>query len=70
MKTYTTEQGDMWDSVANKQLGSAAYADRLMRANRQYLGFYIFPAGIVLSLPEIPQSSSVSGSLPPWKREK
>ena len=68
MKTYTTVQGDMWDSIAHKQLGDAACADRLMRANRQYLGLYIFPAGIVLSLPEIPQGSSVSGSLPPWKK--
>lgn len=69
MNTYTTIQGDMWDSIAYRLLGNAAYADRLMRANRQYLGFYIFPAGIVLTLPEIPRSSSVSASLPPWKWE-
>ena len=25
-KTYTTVQGDRWDSVAYKQLGSCAYA--------------------------------------------
>lgn len=68
MNTYTTIQGDMWDSIANRQLGSVSYADALMRANREYLRFYIFPAGIVLTLPEIPQGSSVSASLPPWKR--
>ncbi len=68
MKTYTTIQGDMWDSIARKQLGDVHHTDRLMRANRQYLGYYTFPAGIVLTLPEIPQSGSASVSLPPWKR--
>ncbi len=68
MKSYTTSQGDMWDSIAYKQLGDVRHTDRLMRANRQYLGYYSFPAGIVLALPEIPQNNSVSVSLPPWKR--
>ena len=31
MKTYTTIQGDMWDSIANTQMGDAAYADKLDR---------------------------------------
>ena len=58
VKTYTTIQGDMWDSIA--------YTDRLMNANLQYLSYYRFPAGIVLTLPEVPKK--VSNSLPPWKR--
>ena len=33
MKTYTTVQGDMWDMIAYKQLGSVALTDRLMWAN-------------------------------------
>lgn len=36
-KTYTTVQGDRWDSVAYKQLGSCAYAPNLMAANPQHL---------------------------------
>ena len=67
MKTYTTVQGDMWDSIAYKQLGDAAHMDRLMRANLEYREYYIFPAGVVLVLPEIPES--VSSTLPPWKRK-
>ena len=66
MKTYTTIQGDMWDSIANTQMGDAAYADKLMNANLQYRDLYIFPAGIVLNLPEIPQAAETS--LPPWKK--
>ncbi len=34
------------------QLGSEAYTDRLMNLNPQYLGYYTFPAGIVLKLPD------------------
>lgn len=34
-KTYTTIQGDMWDSIAFSQLGSEAYTDRLMNLNPQ-----------------------------------
>ena len=66
MKTYTTVQGDMWDSIAYSQLGSVAYTDRLMNLNQQYRGLYIFPAGIVLALPD--PVENVGDDLPPWKR--
>lgn len=65
-KTYTTVQGDMWDSIAHAQLGDVAHTDKLMNANLQYRKYYIFPAGIVLTLPEI--TESVSSTLPPWKQ--
>lgn len=66
MKTYTTVQGDMWDSIAYTQLGSVNHTDKLMNANLKYREYYTFPAGIVLTLPEI--TESVSDTLPPWKR--
>lgn len=65
-KTYTTIQGDMWDSVAYKALGSVQYTGLLMMCNRQYLGLYTFPAGVVLQLPEV-GAGAASGGLPPWK---
>lgn len=65
-KTYTTIQGDMWDSIAFSQLGSEAYTDRLMNLNPQYLGYYTFPAGIVLKLPD--PAEDVGDALPPWKQ--
>lgn len=67
MKTYTTIQGDMWDSIAHKTLGSTDYAGALMVKNRAYLDYYIFPAGIVLELPEV--RTAVSETLPPWKQK-
>lgn len=66
MKTYTTAQGDMWDMIAYKTLGSINLTHKLMMANRQYLSFYTFPAGIVLTLPEVGNESMIEG-LPPWK---
>jgi len=65
-KTYTTVQGDMWDSIAYSQLGDVAYTDDLMNANRAHLSYYTFPAGIVLTLPDVVEA--VSDSLPPWKK--
>lgn len=68
-RTYTTKQGDKWDSVAYHQLGSAAYADRLMQCNAQFLNHYTFPAGIMLELPEVSAvADSAVDSLPPWKQ--
>lgn len=70
MKTYRTIQGDMWDSIAYKQLGSIAYTDKLMRLNPQHRDIYIFPAGIELQLPEIDKTAkTAAGRLPPWKKQ-
>ncbi len=66
-KTYTTVQGDMWDSIAYKALGSVTLTDKLMMANRQYLHLYTFPAGVVLDIPEIKAEAAAEG-LPPWKQ--
>ena len=38
--TYTTVQGDMWDSIAYKIFGNAAATDQLMALNQQYQGSY------------------------------
>lgn len=68
MKIYTTVQGDMWDAIAYRTMGSTRYTDLLMRANQEHLGCFTFPAGIVLTVPEIPKDSGIPDSLPPWLR--
>lgn len=65
-RTYKTVQGDMWDSISFTQLGSVSHTDKLMNSNRQYREYYIFPAGIVLTLPEI--TPDTADNLPPWKQ--
>lgn len=66
-RTYTTVQGDLWDTIAFRELGDTAYMDRLMRANTAYLDYYVFPAGITLVLPDVHERAS-GASLPPWKQ--
>ena len=65
-KTYTTMQGDMWDSIAYSQLGSVAYTDKLISLNPAYIAYYVFPAGISLILPDIIQGKP--STMPPWKQ--
>lgn len=67
MATYTTKSGDMWDSIAYTQLGSTSYTDLLINANLQHKDTFLFPSGIVLTLPEI--STKINSLLPPWKRK-
>ena len=64
--TYTTVSVDTWDIVAYKAYGNEMYMDTLIKANIEYKDTYIFPAGVVLTLPEI--ELTVSESLPPWKQ--
>ncbi len=64
--TYRTISGDMWDAIAYKTMGSTDYTGALISANRAHADIYIFPAGVVLTVPDVP--ATVSGNLPPWKR--
>lgn len=65
-KRYTTVQGDMWDTIAYTQMGDITYTDKLINLNQEYRGYYIFPAGIQLTLPEL--ELDAPAVLPPWKQ--
>ena len=66
MTKYTTIAGDMWDGIAYKTLGDEAYTDKLTKQNPEYRRLFLFPAGIVLTIPD--PDEKVSAELPPWKR--
>lgn len=66
MKTYTTIQGDMWDAIAHKQMGSSEYVGQLITANIKYCDIFVFPAGITLTIPDV--DTSVPLTAPPWKQ--
>ena len=66
---YTTMQGDMWDGIAYKALGSTDMTDRLMRANPQHIHRFTFPAGVELVLPEVDDTVG-SDTIPPWRRSE
>lgn len=61
---YTTKQGQAWDQVALEVYGKEIYADFLMESNPQYLSILIFPAGIELETPTLPETRK---ELPPWR---
>lgn len=67
MRYYITSQGDMWDSIAFKEYGSSGFTDVLIGANPEYRMIYIFPDGIILTVPDVEERESAD-DLPPWKK--
>lgn len=69
MKTYTTISGDTWDMIAYRVYRNELWADRLMLANTQHLEYMVFPAGIVLNVPEEDAytDAEISGTAPEWR---
>lgn len=69
INTYTTVQGDMWDSISFKFYGSDKYIDRLIEANFKYREEAVFSAGIVLNIPKITDSLNYDSDFkkPSWK---
>ncbi len=65
MKTYTTIQGDMWDSIAYKLYGNEKYMGLLMRHNVDLLDIFIFGAGTELSVPEL--ETELEADMPAWR---
>ena len=67
MKHYRTVQGDTWDLIAYKHYprkGRELITSILIQANTEFINTVIFPAGCIISLPDIP--AKTSKSLPPW----
>ena len=61
---YKTIQGDTWDIVAKKLLGSEMYMSDLIRVNPDYQEYVIFPAGVELNVPKVehlPQLNNFRG---------
>lgn len=65
MKTYTTIQGDMWDSIAYKLYGNEKYMGLLMQNNMELLDIFIFGVGTVLNVPELEEESEAD--MPSWR---
>lgn len=65
-QTYRTISGDMWDKIAYEEMGSSLYVDKLMKANAEYLHYFVFPAGVVLTIPALEEDEAEE--LPLWKR--
>ena len=66
MEEYRTIQGDTWDMIAKKVYGAERHLDYLMASNFDLLDYFIFPAGIVVKVPELP--AEMSEDLSSWRR--
>lgn len=66
MRNYTTIQGDTFDLIAYKTLGSEYYMAELIEANPAHRETVVFPADVTLVIPDI--TMPVTENLPPWKR--
>ena len=67
MKQYRTVQGDTWDSIAKKQYGDEKKLDILMMNNFSLLNYVIFPAGILVDIPELPDEAQQGW--PEWRNK-
>ena len=65
---YITISGDVWDWIAYKLYGSESYVTYLMSANQDKLEYFVFPAGIVLNVPELPEVDT--DMLPDWRDDE
>lgn len=68
-KAYTTVSGQTWDQIAYEVYGDEHYCDCIMDANRDKLEYFIFPAGIVLQLPDKKgiAAQTISSDFPTWR---
>lgn len=62
----TTEAGDTWDALALRLLGDERYFNELVLANPSYAYLVRLPAGIVLTVPSVPDDDEAAANLPPW----
>lgn len=67
--TITTVQGDTWDTIAQRAYGNTLRTQNLMEAreNIRLLDFQVFPAGIVVTAPEV-MESEIMDDLPEWRK--
>lgn len=64
--TYTTLQGDTWDSISLDFYDDERKTQVLMEANPDHIKTLVFAEGVQLTVPVI--EDSVSETLPPWKQ--
>ena len=65
MATYTTRQGDTWDSIAHVVYGDEAYMQAMIRLNWTQVDTLVFNGGISLKMPD--RIAYTPPGLPPWK---
>lgn len=66
MTTATTQQGDTWDILAFRLLGSEVFVDKLLQINPTLRDVAVFSAGQTINVPDLP--AQTDENLPLWRR--
>ena len=66
-RTYTTIQGDAWDLIAYKVYGNEKYMRYLYEANWDQADRLVFPQGITLKVPDLPDEPDEDA--PFWRQD-
>lgn len=68
MDSHTTIQGDTWDGIAFRLWGREHLMSALIQANPDHADALIFPAGIILTVPDVNLEATIQAvtELPPW----
>lgn len=69
MDTITTVSGDTWDTLAKRAYGDERKAQELMEAreNITLLDYQVFPGGVSVAVPELPEET-LESELPAWRK--
>ena len=70
MRSYRTRQGDMLDAICKAELGSEVHAPAVLAANPRLADLGpIYPAGLLIQLPEVAAPAArVVGTIRLWGR--
>lgn len=59
-----TLQGDTWDVISWRELGSTRYTEQLINANRHLIETQVFEAGVDVTIPTV--ESGLKEVTAPW----
>ncbi len=66
-KVYTTVLGDTFDKIAHKVYLDSKAVTKIIEANTEYSGTFIFEAGVKLLIPAREEVVK-DGNIAPWRR--
>ncbi|MDR2819312.1 MAG: tail protein X [Desulfovibrio sp.] len=66
VREYRSIQGDAWDSIAYRLWEEERFMADIMAANPEHADVLIFPAGVMLRIPDVDLTARPMKDLPPW----
>jgi len=68
MMSYSTIQGDVYDLISYKVYGDEGFLNEIAAANPAHMETVMFNSGVVLVIPDKPETPPPSrATTPPWR---